>query len=523
MSSSRWKVCTAMLGLCLPLMLMGCSSTAVSPSSTFQANEGLVALRLIDLGKVPIKRFTVESEQSGEEYTLQAIRFGQQSGMTYVGRLPAGRYRPKELMGSNPGVNLVRVPLTQWTGAFDIEAGRVTQLGTMIFTPGLTVGYDTDSRTSRSLFLLPLDPTPVPVGPLLAARFPQLAGTASAKAPLGWVAGSTPTLAAVPLDRVRANVNAVGRPMFTEGNTMASGGLLGVIAVHRAGKLVMKPAADTVHTITAVLALQDRRWLAGGEEGYLALSTNQGQSWKALPALPADDLVLHLVQRPDGRLLAVTDRDSEALVYESADHPIAWKEIKRIPSDRERSFMNTELGESAEFLPDFAAHSNDRLVVYTRPRTLSSLDLRTGLWETQTTPAVFHAGMKVTPDGYVLGFGGLYGSENYGQSWKKLESWVTTSEPHFMDRRRGVVLATELSFSGTPSKYRLRTTSDGGATWMAGEEINAPFMATIPSTRRDKHGRLLRPLWGDPSGRWWYTTDGSDRLLISTDGGRNWN
>ena len=179
------------LAVALPMWLAACSTpTAVSSSSEFEAQEGLVVLRLVDVGNVPISRFTVVSEQTGEEHPLRAIRFGQTVNTTYVGRLPAGRYQPKNLTGSTHQGTMIHsttVPLAELTGSFDVEASRVTQLGTMVFVRLGNAGFNADTLTTKVRFALPLDPTPVPVEPMLASRFPQLAKAAAGKPPLGWV------------------------------------------------------------------------------------------------------------------------------------------------------------------------------------------------------------------------------------------------------------------------------------------------------------------------------------------------
>ncbi|MHA7599374.1 hypothetical protein ACX12L_05485 [Alicycliphilus sp. T452] len=58
-----------------------------------------MAVRVVELGDVSIKCFNVVSEASGTVYPMRAIRFRQTSTATYVGRLPAGRYQPKEMQG----------------------------------------------------------------------------------------------------------------------------------------------------------------------------------------------------------------------------------------------------------------------------------------------------------------------------------------------------------------------------------------------------------------------------------------
>ncbi len=517
------------LAVALPMWLAACSTpTAVSSSSEFEAQEGLVVLRLVDVGNVPISRFTVVSEQTGEEHPLRAIRFGQTVNTTYVGRLPAGRYQPKNLTGSTHQGTMIHsttVPLAELTGSFDVEASRVTQLGTMVFVRLGNAGFNADTLTTKVRFALPLDPTPVPVEPMLASRFPQLAKAAAGKPPLGWVSGTVPVQPSRLIDVARAMVQVKSQPAYADATTIAAGGSLGVLVKTRPGQAPARHAAPTVHAITSVLALQDGRWLAGGEEGYLALSSNEGRQWQALPALPPDEVVLHLTQRSDGKLLMVTDGDRAAVVYESADHPIAWKEIHRIATDREQHVLMQPIGEAAHFLPDHAVSTKDRLVIFTQPGLLSTLDYRSNQWVSHPTPRPFPAGIKVTPDGYVIGMGAqfsLHGSDDLGKTWKRLEAWMQMTEPHFYDRRRGVMLAVDTEIlAGGRGQYKIRTTDDGGATWKTGDPANG-WYGVIGAPPNNPFGRLLKPLWTDPSGRWLHTMESSGRISTSKDGGRSW-
>ena len=54
----------------------------------------------------------------------------------------------------------------------------------------------------------------------------------------------------------------------------------------------------------------------------------------------------------------VVDRDREAVVYQAsptASSAIEWKELRRLPSDREQGVMTQEFGEAKKFLRDHVA------------------------------------------------------------------------------------------------------------------------------------------------------------------------
>lgn len=234
-----------------------------------------------------------------------------------------------------------------------------------------------------------------------------------------------------------------------------------------------------------------------------------------LPRLSPQDVVIHLSQSADGRVFMVTDRDHEAVVYQatpSVANTIDWKELRRLPSDREESIMSQQLGEGKRLERDRVAVTDDRLVVYTRrPDTVHSFDFRTGAWESnEATFRTFHHGLKATPDGLLIGMAApnwIYSSIDYGRTWNRMDAFLWMTEPHFIDRRRGIMLAAEMSMM-IPGPYMVRTTNDGGKTWVAGALADGPQ-------------EWMQPLWTDPSGKAIYTTR-YKRIEVSRDNGQTW-
>lgn len=494
------------------LSIAGCATpTAVTADTKWQPDEGLAVLRLVDTGTVTVKRFVVASTTTGKEFPLRAVRFGQSSGMTYVGRLPAGRYRPVQLFGAR-GMTTLTVPLKELTGEFEVQARRVTQLGTMVFVPtGAAVEENRDAygSTSKRPFVLPLDPTPVAARELLAARFPELAKGVDGQADLAWVPGTVPVQPPALMAAVRARVEARSAPRRQGDGAWLAGGPLGTVARLDTLRAASPVSIGCVQAIESVLELRDGRWLAGGEEGVLAVSADRGARWQRLPGLGVDEVVIHLSQAPDGRVFMVTDRDREAVVYQLDAATLAAQVLRRLPADREQGVLTIEFGEAAAFLPDYAAASAERLVVYTRPSSVSSLDFKTGQWETYETPRTFRMGMQVTPDGYVVGAMNqywVYGTLDYGKTWNRLEAYTIGTVPHFVNCRRGVLFAAEMSMLG-PKPFRYFETDDGGKTWKPGAEVG---------------------LW-DPNDTFWADADSpalyravANRVLTSRDQGKSW-
>jgi photosystem II stability/assembly factor-like uncharacterized protein len=502
----------------LVLMLAGCATTdrtAVTADTELQPGEGLVTLRLVDINGVAFGRFDVASEKTGEVFSLRPERFGQMNSMTFVGHLPAGRYRPATLASSilaEDGMFHSRtLPLQAVMGKFDVEARRVTDLGTAAFVEIDSKPDPSGKKDQRVFrFLMPLDPTPVPVDALLAARLPKLAGAGIGKSAQGWVPGTVPAQPAGLIDQARRRAIGVAHPAFVDDNTMLTGGPLGTVFKHSPGKPDQYCKVDSVHSVEAVLVLRNGDWLVGGEEGLLALSKNQCATWQRLPGLGGGELVIHLSQAEDGRLFMVTDRDREAVVYESAADPVEWKVVRRLPSARlfDADRYRGVLGTPPRYSLDWAAASRDRLVVHTWPDALHSLDLRTGQWETHETPRQFKSGIQATRDGYVVGMfdmAWIYGSEDYGKTWKRLSAWANMSKPVFTDRKHGIMMAANVL---SVPNFKVRTTDDGGENWQEADGVGA--------------GWWDRPLWTNPSGTLLYTGTPRHRIRYSRDQGRTW-
>lgn len=469
-------------------IVAGCTTpTAVGAQTQLQGDEGLVVLRLVDTGSVAVKRFIVVSTTTGQEYPLRPVRFGQTSSMTYVGRLPAGRYQPARLFGERGGITRT-IPLKELTGTFDVQARRVTQLGTMVFAPTGKTGEtqrDAQGWSTSFSFVLPLDPTPVATKDLLAARFPELAKTVDTDSSLGWVPGSLPVQPPGLMAAVRARVETRTQPQLQATGIWLSGGSLGTVARLEPGRTPRTVSTGVVHAVEAVVQLRDGRWLAGGEEGFLAVSADAGAQWQRLPELGADTAVIHLSQAADGAVFVVTDHDREVVVHRADPVTLALQAIRRIPAQREQGAMHVQFGEAAAFLPNYAQASANRLVVHARPNTLASLDLRTGRWETHATPRTFEWGLQVTADGHVVGawnLGWVWGSADYGQTWTRLDVPSGGTLPRFADRRRGVVLA-RAGGSSSSIPYRYFSTGDGGKTWTPGPETGwmDPTVVAWPS------------------------------------------
>jgi hypothetical protein len=504
------------------LLMAGCAttSTSVSHGTTLQSQEGVVVLRMVSLDDTPLTLMNVMSEEKEpRQFQLTPISFGQTQSVTFVGRMPAGRYQPHELVGAKNAMVLT-VPIAKATGKFEVESGRTTDLGTMVFVPirrsaagaapasanpgevsGTIAGNGWDIR-----FALPLDPTSVPVDALLDMRFPQLAAATKGKSTLGWVQGTVPTQRPDLLDAARQQIAPIGsNPHRLSDDRIFAGGALGTVAEFKKGssKALVRSTGAVQH-IEATALLDDGRWLVGGEEGHVAVSEAGGLRWRRISGLRVDEVVIHLSQAPDRNLYMVTMDDGGSTVYRSLPDNIVWSAIKRIAAKRdvERQWMHTHV------FRDSAVATRDRLAIYTRPKILTMLDFKSGAWETMATPNAFSHGLQATPDGLLVGTVAsnlAYRSIDYGKNWTKMDLfWIHASLTHFVDRNRGYIVAGNMG----NQNHKLKATVDGGKTW---------------TEKGPASGNWLwgQPLLADASGSTFFTVRGG-QLFESSDQGRTW-
>ena len=432
----------------------------------------------------------------------------------FVGRLPAGRYQPSMLFGF--AVHLrIEAPLGKLTGKFDVEASRISDLGTMIYLPDAGAlprvpGDKTNVGETKRLFSLPLDPTPVPTEQLLAARFPLIAAAVKGRSKLGWVEGTVPPQPAGLLDQASRRAATRGTPIFLgEGRTVTAGWLGTVVERGATPYSWVAQNTGAVQQLEAIIQLKDGRWMVGGEEGYLAIAANLKSRWSPLPGMAPDEVVFSLLQGPDGSIYMLTMNDAGSSIYQSAPDPISWKVIRRIEGDR------SKMGPAnASTLRNSAAMSRERLVINTLPNTITSLDFRTGQWESHEAARPFAAGIKVTPDGYLIGIinaGTTYGSEDQGKTWHRQEWWTAGSQSDYSQRNKGIMISANTGL--VIGKYFVRKTEDGGRTWSVVHESQGGF------------NWIEAPLWIDPfdkSGKSLYAILGG-RIHNSVDMGATWN
>ncbi|WP_157359865.1 sialidase family protein [Caldimonas brevitalea] len=495
--------------------LYGCASAPSVPANP--SVHGVIVLRFINLGDVPIHSVTVSTDD-GDAFNLPAHRLAHSSSRVVWGVITPGTYRltalngyKAALTGLESGSGPVTVAIAKQSGTFVVEAGRTTQLDTLVVQPK----PESATPDPNALYHVYIDPTPAPADALLKAR-PELTEPWGGKAYLGWTPGSIPAASRGNLNSARARLTAAVSPLMV-GDRFLAGQQLGVVMEQRADGTVRRYSTGTLGQIDVLCDIGDNRLLAGGEEGFVGLSEDGGVTWRRLSGPAGREHVALLARGSNGKLYMVTRDWNVTHVYESDARPVQWRPIRQIESNGAPSVRK-----DARRLPtpieDRAVMTRDRLVVHTQPAVLSSLDLRTGQWEVTKTPHYFVEGLVGTPDGYVVGIGAMgearyhvYGTTDYGRTWTSVDSFHSMGLPIFVDKQRGYLLAADFSLTSSAlhrRPNRMRRTEDGGKSWVTigPDQTGWDFMQALKVS---------------PDGKILYSVkDG--RVVTSRDEGKSW-
>src|SRR6516165_4675892 len=173
------------LGLLALASLTHCAGnpTALTHDAALAPGEGVVLLRVVGNASEPWSQLELAPDTGGTPQTVFAADFAENSSGVFVGKLPAGRYRPVQMKAALQTGNLVttlEVPLEARLGRFAVEAGRVTNLGTVVYQEyGAMVKMHIKNAVVRS-------PAPAPSAALLHSQFPAVAAAVEGKPELGW-------------------------------------------------------------------------------------------------------------------------------------------------------------------------------------------------------------------------------------------------------------------------------------------------------------------------------------------------
>ena len=470
----------------------GCAVAPLTPTTEVAADSGVVVLRVAtnaDNAGFFAGYETVEVASDAGTFLLSRRAPGVVRTGVFTGALAPGKYRVNQLLTT--GTNYKRwVNVPAAFGTFTVQAGQLTDLGTVIFEP-----------VGGNKVLFARTPSDTETRELVAAAFPKVAASVLARPVRGWDLGAN----AADLDKVladmRARVAPAHSPHVAPSGAVYAGSALGQVLVRRAGQTRWAQLhTGTTREILAVIE-DGASIIAGGEEGFLARSMDGGGSWQRMQA-PDGGAILHLVRRPNAGLMAVSLHDREVTVWEQAGE--AWQMRNRFPSERSFNMAG---------LPPRATSGAGCLYVAMPNGAIHAFEFASGQWQRHEAPFSL---ITLAVAGEVLyGYGAqltnsIWVSEDRGKTWRDLDTSRRAGAPVFTDARTGYVLYIKEIYAG---KMSVQKTTDGGRTWTEGGELPEAAIRRV---------MVLRPMVVHPNGPTLLVFANNGTVLSTGDFGATW-
>jgi photosystem II stability/assembly factor-like uncharacterized protein len=458
------------------VILAGCATGGLKPDSPLPAQQGLLVVRIASNADEPERWDTLEVWSIDQKkLTFLSPVAPAMSTSIFVDALPPGQYRLDALKSVKRLGNLIltrTAPLHERLGTFRIEAGQVTNLGTVVIQPEL-------NSASSQQYAVTLTTVPAELETLLQRRLPVIAAAALGKPVLGWDAVPNEGAQQAVLRLAQAGSAHVNDPREAPWGEVVAGSLLGQVLVRSTDGKWRSLATGYTGEIVAVVPLRSGELLAAGEDGLLLLSADRGRSWSRLP-VPTSGLLEDVDQADDGRVYLLAREESGHALYVAADPKgNGWEKLRsmmRFPSVPRSA--GTPGGEPALLVGRGVA-------IAAPPQHFVSHDAATGEWHTALTirftlkePRAFTR-LRARADGLLYGpaksnwssakgslFGGegIVASRDGGKSWETLSTWDESSSVKdvlFTSATTGYALVRRKGVEG----LLVMATADGGKSW----------------------------------------------------------
>ena len=506
MKPSMPPLLIATLGVVLAF-LAGCASgpPPISSAQTLSGREGAVVVRLITngveandpadtLSTLTLKRDVPSGVQPTAEDTAVLRRTREMTNSTAVfsGMVAPGRYRLSHATGFFASTQYT-FPLADRLGAFEVKPREVSLLGTLLVQPlpgrRFVVGYLAPETELINTF---------------QSLFPGLAEQTRGQVPNQFEPNAELMRSASLAPAVR-NLTAVlnGIDSTPDGSLLA-GGKMGRVIWRKPGEERMR--ALQIDTWLEVLSVRAYRQglLAAGEEGLLRYSSDEGKTWRSLPA-PAAGLIAAAEPLSNGKVLALVRRGPLWSAHIS-DDPLAggWKLLASFAEERSINLP---------FQSPFVLASRDRVGVFMPNGELLLVDGNSGALERRSIGTSLW-GAQVVADGALLAQGGYMSRTTFistdgGRQWRDLGvSRFVTAITAANDQTFYAIAPVDPGvFAGA---YALMVSRDGAKTWKKSSDVPGGNPGEVRSLLVDRHdGALLAVL-----------TQG--RVMRSTDDGVTW-
>lgn len=456
---------TILTAICL--IIAGCATAPKKQIHTdaFDEGRGFGIVRVVTntatLDRGNIVHFNRWNEvkvidKNGDLFELQSDpQGGESNSQIFVGQLPEGFYRLHSL--HTRFVSGIALPLQDLNETFEVKPARLSALGTIVvqptgnhqFTklrdfeikslvryfndayPGLsrTAYRDEVLQSSGSDMIAPErvakgsiivqsnSATTAITGTLTIAAIQHLIDKASATEIIeAWHNEKDPLKR---FGMARDSTYEFNSPlMLASGELLAGSGLGQVLKRSQDGKW-SRLNTGALHEITALAAPSPEHITAGGEEGFVAETTDGGRSWRHLPPLSAKCVVLNLLRLSDATLALVLE-GHDAVLYRLVNTVgERWTELKREVGAR----VNPT---TPAIMAAGAVRVGDSYVVVTGNSTMHIMDLKTQRWSSTKTPFV-PVGLskpntlRARADGtvFALSLRSSYSSTDLGTTWEK--------------------------------------------------------------------------------------------------------
>jgi photosystem II stability/assembly factor-like uncharacterized protein len=426
------------------VVLAGCAAEPLTPTTEVGADSGALVLR-VTTNSAPAGFFppydTAQVVSDGGTYTLSRRTPGIVRTGVFTGVLPPGRYRVSRF--ETIGLNFKRwVDIPSAFGTFTVQAGQLTDLGTLVYVPsgGAKVLF---ARTSSE----------ADTRELVAAAYPKLAATVLQRPILEWDTSANAADLAKGFAAMRARVAPINNPLVAPSGAVYAGSALGQVLARSDQGAWRQFDTGTAREILTVTE-DGPAILAGGEEGFLVRSADSGRSWQRLTS-PDRGAILHIVRRPNAGLMLVSLYERTLTVWEQSGE--SWQQRNEFPF--ERSF-NTSTAQAPHVV------SNERRLYVALPNgVIHAFGFADGQWQRYEAP--FSLLTLATAGDLLYGYGikftsSLWISEDGGKSWRDLDTSRRAGAPVFSDPSTGYVIYIKEVFA---AKMSVQMTRDGGRTW----------------------------------------------------------